>query len=117
MNEAGLRKLCMPWAGVSNDIKWQHDLVFSVRSKMFVRLGISGSRVGYLAFKVPDDQFLAITDLPGIIPAPYAARFKWVSIARPEDFEAVWLARMTRQSYDLVTARLPKKTRTELRLG
>jgi predicted DNA-binding protein (MmcQ/YjbR family) len=63
---------------------------------------------------VPEDEFDAITSIDGIRPAPYAARFHWVSIddpkALPED-EALGLIR---GSYDLVKAKLSKKLKAQI---
>ncbi|GAC1623234.1 MAG: MmcQ/YjbR family DNA-binding protein [Nevskia sp.] len=117
MNEDRLRRLCLAWPGVGADLKWQEDLVFSVAGKMFAALCVRGPQTGKLGFKVPDDHFLALTERPGIVPAPYAARYKWIAIAEPGDFDQAWLERMIRQSFELVAAKLPKKTRREFGLA
>ena len=45
MNAAGLRKLCSAWPGVTESIKWEDDLVFSVADKMFVVTALRGFEV------------------------------------------------------------------------
>lgn len=115
MNRGALDKLCTPWPGVSSDVKWGADLVYSVAGKMFV-VCLDEEKIGRISFKVPDEQFLAITEQPGIIPAPYAARFKWVSVIEPRRYGDKWLAGRIRESYELVAAKLPKKTRVALGL-
>lgn len=109
-------RICGAWPGVSSDVKWGADLVYSVAGKMFAVMCIEGSRRGNLGFKVPDEQFLAITELPGIIPSPYAARFKWVSVTEPRRYGQAWFAARLRESYELVAAKLPRKTRAALGL-
>jgi len=51
---------------------------------------------------------------PGIVPAPYLARAKWISIESEESLTRAELKDMIRESYDLVWAKLPKKARTAL---
>lgn len=116
MNERGFRALTGAWAGVTHDIKWDDDLVASVAGKMFAVYCLRGAHAGRIGFKVPDEHFLAMTEQAGIIPAPYAARFKWVSVTEPARHDAAWHGEMIRQSYTLVAAKLPRKTRRTLGL-
>ncbi len=53
----------------------------------------------------------------GIIPAPYMARAKWVALETKEALATDELTRLLRESYDLVFAKLPKKTREALARG
>jgi predicted DNA-binding protein (MmcQ/YjbR family) len=115
MTQNELRKLCGKWPGVTEDVKWGNDLVFSVGGKMFVGMPATGAATS-IGFKVDDELFLAITEQPGIIPAPYAARFKWVSVVEPKRYDRKWFEQKIRRSYELVAAKLPKKKRRELGL-
>ena len=59
--------------------------------------------------------FESSTDQPGIVPAPYLARAKWVQIdpagcAIPD----AELAALVRRSYELVFAKLPKRVQREI---
>ena len=74
MNPGQLRKLVAKWPGVTEDIKWGADLVFSVGGKMFAVTGTDPKQSGGISFKVPDERFLELTDRKGIVPAPYLAR-------------------------------------------
>lgn len=116
MKRRDLDKLCKAWPGVTSDVKWGADLVFSVHGKMFA-VCLDEESVGRISFKVADEVFLAMTEQPGIIPAPYAARFKWVSVIEPKRYGDKWLAARIRESYELVAAKLPKKTRVALGLA
>ena len=115
MNRSALNKLCAPWPGVSSDVKWGADLVHSVAGKMFV-VCLNQPKPDGFSFKVPDELFLALTEQPGIIPAPHAARYKWVRVTEPRRYGDAWLAARIRESYELVAARLPKKIRQNLGL-
>ncbi len=116
MDEGGFRTLTAAWAGTRHDVKWDDDLVASVAGKMYALYCLRGSQAGKFSFKVPDELFLPLTEQPGIIPAPYAARYKWVAVIEPQRYGDAWLRQMIRQSYEQVAARLPKKTQRELGL-
>ena len=50
-------------------------------------------------------------------PSPYAARYKWIRVTEPARYGDAWLAARIRESYELVAAKLPKKTRQTLGLA
>ena len=106
------------WPGVASGIKWEDDLVFTVAGKMFCVLCGSGpagdAAVGRISFKVEDARFLELTERPGFVPAPYLARAHWVQVAKPQSLPAGELRDLLRRSYELVRAKLPKKTQREL---
>lgn len=111
MTTRQLEALCRGWPGVTVDIKWGADLVFSVAGKMFVITPVEGGR---LTFKVEEERFLELTDQPGIIPSPYLARSHWVGVIEPWRFATEELAALIRASYGLVRARLTKKMQAAL---
>lgn len=114
LTAAQLQALCGHWPGVTRDAKWGVDMVFSVGGKMFAVMPSDGSEGGRLSFKVDDDRFLALTDQPGIIPAPYLARAHWISITEPQRFATAELAAYILDAYTLVRAKLTKKLQAEL---
>lgn len=114
MTAAQLEALCGHWPGVTRDIKWGYDLVFSVGGKMFVVTPGDGSEGGRLSFKVEDERFLELTDQPGIIAAPYMARAHWISVIEPQRFATAELEAFIRTAYTLVRAKLTKKLQAEL---
>ncbi len=67
-----------------------------------------------MSFKVEDDRFLEFTDRPHIIPAPYMARAHWVSVLSSAAMGAEDMRPLIRHAYELVRAKLPKKTQREL---
>ncbi len=101
----------LDWPGVTADIKWDDDRVWSVGGKMFVVLGLER---GQLCFKVEDERFLELTEQPGIRPAPYMARAKWIELAAPDDFETDWIRERITISYGLVAQKLTKAERARL---
>lgn len=112
MDVTTMRKLVAGWPGVEEDLKWGADRVWSVAGKMFCVLPADG-RTG-ACFKVPDEDFLALTDRPGIVPAPYLARAKWVLLETAKAMPEAEQRAAIRGSYQLIRAKLPKKTQREL---
>ena len=55
-----------------------------------------------------------MTDRPGILPAPYLARAKWVLLETPKAMPEAEQRAAIRGSYELIRAKLPKKTQREL---
>jgi predicted DNA-binding protein (MmcQ/YjbR family) len=113
MNLNKAKAVCRSLPGATEDIKWETNLVFSVGEKMFAVTGADGSERG-ISFKVDDDRFLELTDRPGIIPAPYLARAKWVYIENPKAISDTEAAQLLKRSYQLVFARLTKKLQREI---
>lgn len=89
-----------------------HDQVWSVGGKMFCVLPDDAS-TGQ-CFKVPDEDFLALTDRPGIKPAPYLARARWVLLDDLKTMPEAELMTAIRGSYALIKAKLPRKTQREI---
>jgi predicted DNA-binding protein (MmcQ/YjbR family) len=107
-----LRKLCLSLPGVTEDVKWDHDLVLSVGGKMFCVAGLDQPLK--VSFKVADDEFEELSTSDGFIPAPYMARAKWVQVTKAAVLNTKQWENYIRQSHRLVSAKLTKKLRTEL---
>lgn len=112
MNFDQAKTLCRSFPGVTEDTKWDNDLVFSIGGKMFAVTNL-GEATG-MSFKVEDERFLELTDRPGIIPAPYLARAKWVYVEDTSALNDEEAAQLLRRSYELVFAKLTKKQQREL---
>lgn len=113
MNYESIRELCIAQPGATRNIKWQSKEVFSVGGKMFCLIDLAAGPAG-IAFKAEPSRFLELTDQCGIRPAPYLARHHWVELESPLVLPAEMLSDLLSQSYRLVCAKLPKKTRDEL---
>jgi predicted DNA-binding protein (MmcQ/YjbR family) len=110
MNVDELRQACLSFPGVTEGIQWGSALVFKVAGKMFAVTQLEPSRV-WLSLKASPENFAELTERPNIIPAPYLARARWVALQTRDAVPADELARLLRESYDLVLAKLPRKTR------
>lgn len=111
MQPQALRRIVSGWPGVTEDVKWGQDLVFSVGGRMFCVTDCAGG--GGLSFKVEPGRFLELTDRPGVVPAPYLARAHWVQLATSKVIPAGELRTLLRRSYELVRARLTRKLQAE----
>lgn len=110
MNVDWLRELCLSFPGATEQIQWGYDLVFKVGGKIFAVTPLEPAPV-CLSFKASPENFAELTERPNIIPAPYLARAQWVALQTWDALPADELARLLRDSYDMVFARLPRKTR------
>jgi predicted DNA-binding protein (MmcQ/YjbR family) len=113
MDFEAAKALCRTFAGSTEEIKWGCDAVFSVGGKMFAVTGSEAPAAG-ISFKVEDERFLELNDRPGIIPAPYLARARWVRIDSAGALDDREAAELLRRSYQLVFAKLTKKLQREL---
>jgi predicted DNA-binding protein (MmcQ/YjbR family) len=113
MNIDQLRKLCLSFPGAFEQVVWEGDLTFKVANKMFAHTVLEVAPV-WLSFKCSPENFAELTERPGIIPAPYLARAQWVALETKDALPPDELATLLRESYDLVVAKLPAKTRDAL---
>ncbi len=113
MNVDWLRKLCLSFPGATEQIQWGYDLLFKVGGKMFAVTPLEPAPV-CLSFKASAENFAELTERPNIIPAPYLARAQWVALQTRDALPPEELTRLLRDSYDMISAKLPKKTREAL---
>jgi predicted DNA-binding protein (MmcQ/YjbR family) len=110
MNVDWLREVCLSFPGTTEQIQWGNDLLFKVGGKMFAVTPLEPARV-CLSFKASPENFAELTERPNVIPAPYLARAQWVALETRDALARDELALLLRYSYDLVFAKLPKRTR------
>jgi predicted DNA-binding protein (MmcQ/YjbR family) len=107
MNIEELRKFCLAQKGATEDIKWGADLCFCIGSKMFCVTGFNPPMK--VSLKVKDEEFDELCARPGIIPAPYTARYKWIYVEDVTAFTDKEWKHYILQSYELVKSKLPKR--------
>jgi len=108
-----IQVICKQMNGVTEDVKWGHDLVFSVGGKMFCVVGLDEHPTS-ATFKVRDDEFDEISNWPGFKPAPYVAKHKWVMIEDINQMKKTDWTKFIQQSYRLVSEKLSAKLRKQL---
>jgi predicted DNA-binding protein (MmcQ/YjbR family) len=113
MNIEDIQSICNELQGVTEDIKWEHDLVFSIGGKMFCIVGLD-RKPTTASFKVKDDEFEELSNQEGFKPAPYVAKYKWVLIDDINRISKTDWKKYIEQSYNLVKDKLPNKTKKQL---
>jgi predicted DNA-binding protein (MmcQ/YjbR family) len=113
MNIDWVRDLCLSFPHTTEKIQWGDDLVFKVAGKIHAITVLHPAKI-WLCFKADPEKFAELTERPGIIPAPYLARAKWIALETKDALPLDDLAALLRESYDMVVAKLPRKTRETL---
>lgn len=113
MNIDWVRQCCLAFPHTTEKVQWGNDLVFKIAGKMFAVAALEPGD-HWLSFKCTDEEFAELVERAGIIPAPYMARAHWVSLQTDDALPAAEIKRLLRQAYDLVFAKLPKKTQAGL---
>lgn len=113
MNIDWVRSYCKKMPHATETVQWGDDLVFKVGGKMFAVLVLIPAKV-WLSFKCSPEEFAELTERPGIIPAPYSARYHWVALETQDALAQIELERLLRSSYDMVFAKLSGKMQSAL---
>src|SRR6266852_19323 len=110
MNLERVRTLCLSLPHTTEQVQWGDNLVFKIGGKIYaIEATVPAGRV--LSFKCTLEEFVELTERPGIFQAPYFAKMQWVAL---ESFDALTdseIRRLVTKSYELVVAKLPKKAR------
>lgn len=93
--------------------QWRDDSVAKVGGKIFA---LFDKDDGEIWMKVSDMAFDLLPDLPGIRPAPYFARAKWVAVLPTSPLSDEDIAAYIMEAHRLVAARLTRKLRAALDL-
>jgi predicted DNA-binding protein (MmcQ/YjbR family) len=117
VNPARIRAFCHSLPGATYDFKWDVDHVYSVGGKMFAVVYDAKKGAESVSFKVDASRFLELTDHPGIVPAPYLARAKWVQVRDRKALHDKELKALLARSHALVAAKLTRAVRESIGLS
>jgi len=110
-----VRAFCLSFPHATEDVQWEHDLLFRIAGKMFcvanLEPGVSPTKI---AFKCTPEKFAELVEIDGIIPAPYMARNHWVAMLDMNALRQPEIKELIEESYRTILAKLPKKTQSEL---
>src|SRR5919198_766604 len=108
-----LRPYCMSFPHATESIQWGDHLVFKVAGKCFAIT--SFEPVQYvLTIKCAPEKFNEMVERPGVVPAPYLARAKWIAFESEDALTRTEWKSVIRESYDLVWVKLPQRMRQAL---
>lgn len=114
MDHESIRSYCLSLPHATEDIQWEKDLLFRIGNKMFTVLALDDSTDHVMSFKCTPEVFAELTERPGIVPAPYVARYHWVALERFNAVKGPELKGLIKHSYEMVRAKLPTKIRRQL---
>jgi predicted DNA-binding protein (MmcQ/YjbR family) len=110
-----VRAFCLTLPHTTEDVQWEHDLLFRIAGKMYCVANMEPQLVPTkIAFKCTPEKFAELVEVEGIIPAPYMARNHWVAMIEMDALRQPEVKELIRNSYRLVLEKLPKKKQAEL---
>lgn len=113
MEMEAIRACCLKLPHTTEDIQWE-CLLFRIARKIYLMVNLEPGAKGRLSFKCTPADYAELVEFEDIIPAPYMARNRWVSLTRLDALPPAELRRRIANSYQLVKWKLPKKTLREL---
>jgi predicted DNA-binding protein (MmcQ/YjbR family) len=112
MHLDSIREFCLSLPSATENVQWESDLCFKVAGKIFAITGF-GPDSG-ISFKCSAEVFAKLIERDGVIPAPYLARYHWVSVQASTSLSLTELKEHLQRSYDLVVSKLSKKLKESL---
>ena len=103
-----LREFCLTFPAATEKLQWGDALCFKVRGKMFAVLGLDRVR---FTFKCSPEIFAELIEREDIHPSPYLGRHGWVMLDRLDALANNELKKLVTQSYEMVAAKAPKKSK------
>jgi predicted DNA-binding protein (MmcQ/YjbR family) len=113
MNVEEIRKYCLSFPGVTENIKWENHLCFCVGEKMFFVVNPDSHPVNG-SFKTSDEHFEELITKEGLIPAPYLAKHKWVYFNGFHHLSTKEWKYFSKLAYQLVFDKLSAKLRKQI---
>jgi len=114
MNVEWVRRICMKLPHTTEKVQWGADLVFKIGGKMYAVVVLDPAPV-VMSFKCTPDDFADLVERPGVIPAPYSARYHWVALEHEDALPPAEIKALLKKAYEIVLAGLPKKAQAALR--
>ncbi|MEM8579019.1 MAG: MmcQ/YjbR family DNA-binding protein [Pseudomonadota bacterium] len=108
---------CAALPASTHVVQWGGSDVWKVGGKVYALCGWNDGQDAF-TFKVSDMAFEILGDMPGLRPAPYMASrgLKWIQNYAAPGLPDTELKAHIQASYDMIVAKLPKKTRAALAL-
>jgi predicted DNA-binding protein (MmcQ/YjbR family) len=108
---------CDSLKATTNVIQWGGASVWKVGGKMFAICAHWGEGEGdKIKFKCSDNSYELLLELPGVVPAPYLARAKWVAVTSNETLTDDDIKSYVEEAHGIIAGKLTKKLQRELAL-
>lgn len=117
MDVAAVKEHCSRYSGVSSTAYGppSNVLVYYAGGRKFAYFKTSDPEKWRFSIRTTPERFLALTDVPGIKPARYLARFHWVTIVDVNAVPADYLQELIAWSHARAIARRGRKAATRRR--
>jgi predicted DNA-binding protein (MmcQ/YjbR family) len=108
-----LQKFCLALPHTTQRVQWDDALVFKVGGKMYAVASLEPGD-HWLSLKCSDEEFVELIERPGIVPAPYLARARWIALESEDVLSRAELGGLLTRGHALIFAKLSKKTKAAL---
>ena len=101
MNVGQLKRLCNGFPGATEKLHGDPSniLVYSVGGKHFAYFKTSEPEKWRFSIKVSPDRFVELTGIPGVKPARWRGRYRWITIVEVSSFPAAYLRELVEWSH------------------
>lgn len=112
MDVAAIKEHCSSYAGASSKLFGPPNnvLVYYASGRKFAYFKTSEPERWRFSIRTSPERFLELTDVPGIKPARYLAKFHWVTIVNVRTVPAHYLQELIAWSYNKAVTRHKKAT-------
>jgi predicted DNA-binding protein (MmcQ/YjbR family) len=111
-----VRRFCLSLPHTTEKVRWEHNLLFCIGDKMYCTANLEpGMGPSKISFKCSPERFAELVEIEGIIPAPYSARYHWVSLTESNALRQAETEALMREAYEIVRSNLPRKLQAELK--
>ncbi len=116
MNTTQLKKFCaaLPGAASRQLEDPMNVLVYSVGDKTFAYFKTSEPERWRFSFRASPERFIELTDVPGIKPARWMGRHRWVTVVAVQAVPTAYLRELVEWSHRDALEKLSRKRRNEL---
>ena len=112
-----VRKFCLSFPDVTEEMPWADDLCFKVRGKIFTGMVLADGRFPRITLKCSPETFRELLEIEGIAPAPYVGRYNWIQLSSSKLVSAHELETLIRTSYDMVASKAKNRNPVAKRKG
>lgn len=116
MDVAALKRYCGRFPGARPVLLAEpmNVLCYRVDARTFAYFKTSEPERWRFSLRVAPERFLELTDMPGVKPARWMGRWRWVTIVDVSAFPAGYLRELVGWSYGDAVSRLSKRRQREL---
>ncbi|NUO74562.1 MAG: hypothetical protein HOQ32_00965 [Lysobacter sp.] len=113
MDTSQLKKFCARFPGAVSTLHGHPSniLTYAVGDKTYAYFKTSEPERWRFSIKVTPDRFLELTGVPGIKPARWMGRFRWITVVDVRTVPADYLRELVTWSYHEALGKLSRKRR------